>query len=343
MRTTRTAARAVALAVAVPFVVGLVDLASAGAAPSGRVELTFTDPAIVESSGLVARDGLVVTVNDSGDTGRVFAVDRRTGDTVGVTTWSDDPEDVEALAPAGAGHVWVADIGDNAEARDSVSVTRVPVGRGDHDVRGDVTTYELVYPGGARDAETLLVDPDGRLVVVTKGVFGAEVLRAPARLDPGRPNRMRAVGTARAIATDGAFWPDGRHLVVRGYSSASVYAWPSLGLVARFDLPDQPQGEGITVDEDGVVLISTEGVRTDVLRVRLPRRAAAAVAPVAPVAPPPSVTASPSTDSGVAARPVDGVDAPDVVGGRSGRSYVIGAGFALVMLVLLVRSLRPRG
>lgn len=329
---------AVAVAVAVPFVAGLAALAPTGAAPAGRVELTFSDPAIVESSGLVARDGLVVTVNDSGDTGRVFTVDRRTGDTVGVTTWSDDPEDVEALAPAGAGRVWVGDIGDNAEERASVSVTRVPVGRGDRDVRGEVPTYELVYPGGARDAETLLVDPDGRLVVVTKGIFGAEVLRAPARLDPDRPNRMRLVGNARAIATDGAFWPDGRHVVVRGYTSATVYTWPGLAVVDRFDLPDQPQGEGITVDEDGVVLVSSEGSRTDVLRVRLPRPVARAVAPLPPA------TESPSPDSGPAATPAPSEAVDEVgVGERAAWPYVVGGALGLAVLGLLVRSLRPRG
>ena len=71
----------------------------------------------------------MVTTNDSGDSGRVFAVDPATGDTVGTTSWSPAPEDVEALAPAGPGHVWVGDIGDNRRARDSVQVLRVPVGR----------------------------------------------------------------------------------------------------------------------------------------------------------------------------------------------------------------------
>ena len=52
-------------------------------APPAQVAFTFRDPAIVESSGLVVADGLVVTTNDSGDTGRVFAVDPATGETVG--------------------------------------------------------------------------------------------------------------------------------------------------------------------------------------------------------------------------------------------------------------------
>ena len=46
----------------------------------------FADPAIVESSGLTVADGLVSTVNDSGDSARVFTVDADSGRTVGVTT-----------------------------------------------------------------------------------------------------------------------------------------------------------------------------------------------------------------------------------------------------------------
>jgi hypothetical protein len=342
--------RAVVVALVLLFGVGL---ASAGAAPDARVELTFTDPAIVESSGLVARDGLVMTVNDSGDSGRVFAVDRSSGETVGVTTWSDDPIDVEAVAPAGdrfPDDVWVADIGDNAEARASVSVTRVPVGRGDRDVRGEVTSYELVYPDGAQDAETLMVEPaSGRLVIVTKGVFGGDVLLAPEPLDPDRPNRLRVVGAARAIATDGAFWPDGRHVVVRGYSTATVYTWPGLRTVDRFDLPEQQQGEGIAVAADGVVLISTEGVGSDVLRVRLPKRVVRAVAPVAVAVPVPvlepseSVSSSPTDSSTPTREPHVDLAPSDQTADGSLFPFVIGGLALLAMLWLLVRSLRPRG
>lgn len=258
--------------VGVPFAVGL---AAADAPPEPEVVCTFADPDIVESSGLVARNGLLTTVNDSGDTGRVFTVDPADGATVGVTTWSEDPTDVEALAPADEGEVWVGDIGDNPTERDSVEVARVPVGpvSGGGEREVDAPTYELVYPDGPRDAETLLAHPrSGRLVVVTKGVFGGEVLLAPADLDPDAPNRMRRVGTAVGVATGGAFLPDGRHLVVRTYSEATVYTWPDLRTVGSFDLPEQPQGEALAVAEDGTVYLTSEGVDSQVLRVELPRR-----------------------------------------------------------------------
>ena len=93
--------------------------------PGGDVAFSFADPAIIESSGLVAGDRFA-TVNDSGDVGRVFTVDPSDGTTVAVTTWDGEPADVEALAPLPDGDLLVGDIGDNLAERDSIAVVRVP-------------------------------------------------------------------------------------------------------------------------------------------------------------------------------------------------------------------------
>jgi hypothetical protein len=256
-----------AAALATPFLVGWSQ--ASGEPDTGRTVLRFADHRVVESSGLVQTDGWVVTVNDSGDRGRVFTVDPDTGETVGVTTWPEDPVDVEALAPAGAGHVWVGDIGDNTRARDSITVRRVPVGPGDR--TAEAAPVELTYPDGtARDAEALLAHPrTGRLYVVTKGVLAGEVHAAPARPGPG-PGTLRQVGRVGGIVTDGAFLPDGRHLVLRTYRRAVVHAFPSLEPVGAWDLPEQPQGEGLAVASDGSLLLSSEGQDAEVLRVDVP-------------------------------------------------------------------------
>ena len=253
--------------VLLPFLVA----ASAGPAQDdGGTVFRFQDPAIVEASGLVVADGLFVTTNDSGDTGRVFAVEPDTGSTSGVTTWSSDPEDVEALAPAGQGEVWVGDIGDNLEQRSTIRVTRIPVGTGDRSASG--TSYDLVLPGGAHDAETLLSHPEsGRLFVATKDIFGASLFVAPAHPSPDRPNRMKRLGPTLALATDGAFFPDGRHLVVRNYQQAVVYTFPGMERVGAVTLPSQQQGEAIAVAADNRVFVTSEGRRQAVLEVRLPK------------------------------------------------------------------------
>lgn len=329
--------RLLAGAVAVPFVLGT------AVAPSdrGQVELTFRDPEIIESSGLVVRDGLVLTVNDSGDTGRVFAVDPATGETVGVTHWSEEPFDVEALAPGPDDTgpdttVWVGDIGDNAVARDSISVTRVPVGRGERTV--DEESYDLVYPRGPANAETLLAHPGtGRLYVATKDVFGGELFEAPEQLTADEPNRLRPLGHVLSMATDGAFFPDGKHLILRDYSRAVVYTFPGLVEIASFKLPSQEQGEGIAVEADGTVHVSTEGQYTDLLRVRLPEDVRRAVAATSP-----SPSASPAPSPG-GTHSREGEELPEVLDTeRPAWPWVLTGLAGLAAVGVLIRSLRRR-
>jgi hypothetical protein len=323
----------------VPFVLGL---ASAPANP-GSEAFRFRDPEIVESSGIALVDGLVVTTNDSGDTGRVFMVDPASGETVGVTRWAEDPTDVEALAPAGDDAVWAADIGDNGEARDSVAVTRVPVGRGDRSV--DEETYDLVYPDGPADAESLLTDPAGRLYVVTKDVFGGALYAAPRTLAADGPNRLVELGPMLPIATDAAFFPDGAHLVVRDYARAAVYSFPDLAEVGSFPLPDQEQGEGVAVEDDGTLLVTSEGQYAPVLRVPLPDDVRRAMASPASSSSSPSSPSSPSStsseSSGAGSRAGERLPDEEQTE-RPLWPWLATAGIALGGLVVLVRSLRPR-
>ncbi len=306
---------------------------SLGAAEDATVELTFQDPEIIESSGLAVVGDWLVTVNDSGDSGRVFTVDA-SGRTVGVTAWSAEPRDVEAVAPAGDDSVWVGDIGDNSALRDSIRVAEVPVGTGDLEAR--VTTYELVYPDGARDAESLLADPTtGRLYVATKEIFGGTLFEVPADLDPDQPNRLTEVGPVLAIATDGAFFPDGRHLVVRDYESATIYGFPSLEPLTTLELPEQDQGEGIAVTAEGDLLLSTEGQRTDVLRVSLPDDVRAALE--SPAAEPSPPSDRPDTVSR------EGKELPESTEvARSPYPWFLTGLLGLGVIVVLMRSLRRR-
>jgi hypothetical protein len=289
----------------------------------------------VEASGLVVQDGMFLTTNDSGDTGRVFAVDR-SGHTVGVTHWSDDPTDTEALAPGGHGFVWVGDVGDNEARRSSIEMARVPTGRGDRTVHP--TTYRLAYPDGATDAETLLRDPtSGRLYVASKNVFGGVLYAVPERLDASGINRLTALGRVLPVATDGSFFPDGKHLIVRNYGSAVVYAWPSLQPIGSIALPKQRQGEGIAVADDGRVYVSSEGAHAPVLEVTLPPKILAAVRP--------QVSAGPvdpsSSDSGTpgSSRPTDPAAAEPV--SRDAGPWLVGGLLGVVALVVLLRALRP--
>lgn len=253
----------------------------------------FADRQIQESSGLVARDGLFVTVNDSGDSPRIFTIDPSTGATVGTTTWPGEVIDVEGLAPAPDGEVWVGDIGDNLTNRSTIQVRRVPSGRGDQTVTPP--TYDLDYPDGPHDAETLLAHPvTGRVYVISKDIVGGRVYQAPETLDAEGPNRMDGlVGDVLPIATDGAFFPDGKHLLVRTYAKAEIYTFPDLEEVAEVDLPFQQQGEGVAIDESGRIYLSSEGDRAEVLEVTLSKKLQKSVLGVTPEKSTPAPTPEP--------------------------------------------------
>ncbi len=330
--------RWVSLVVAAPFVLAL---ASGPATEKVDPLFRFQDRAISESSGLVVLpSGLVVTVNDSGDSARVFVVDPTTGRTVGVTSWDAEAVDDEALAPAGPDQVWVGDLGDNLASRDSIRVTRVPVGRGDR--TGYLASYSLTYPRHrSYDAETLLSDPSsGRLFVVTKSALGGRIFAAPAQLSADGPNPLRQVGVAPPLVTDGSFVPEGDRVVLRDYGRFVELSFPGWRTLTAGSLPAQRQGEGLAVTDDGHLLVSSEGSRQPVYAVP------------DPLAPPPSPTATataptPTPTPSATATPTPlsrtGQELPEETpADRDPRGFLIGAGVAVVALLVLWRALRPR-
>jgi hypothetical protein len=297
------------------------------------------DPRVVESSGIVDSGRYVESINDSGDGPYVYVLSESTGRTVGVTTYSSGSvHDVESLAPGRHGSVWVGDTGDNLTSRENIDIYHVP------DVRpGDRTLqaprFALAYPDGAHDAETLLVSPrDGRMFVVSKSAFGGTVYAAPRHLRTDRVNAMHTFAQVNGLVTDGTFFPDGRHVLLRTYGSASVYTVPGFGLVGTVHLPRQRQGEGISVGPQGRILVSSEGENTPVLQVFLPAALAAVVAGRQQRGPLP---ASVSTTTPRARRDPSSFTPQTDLAGRIGVVLVVGAVAALGYLT--VRGARLRG
>jgi hypothetical protein len=260
--------------------------AAEGPVPSTRL-FSFQGDDVFESSGLVDRGDVVYTNNDSGDDAVVYGVDARTGRVVSRTTYADSATDVEAVAPGSHGTVWAGDTGDNRANRDDVQVYRLVPRDGDH----PGTRYDLAYPDGSHDAETLLVQPrTQRVFVVTKSAFGGTVYAAPRDLSTTATNRLRPFARVGGLVTDGTFFPDGKHVLLRTYGTATVYTFPGFEPTGTVTLPPQPQGEGISVSASGRVLVGSEGVGADVLQVRLPARLTAPDAPVSTTGPVPATT-----------------------------------------------------
>jgi len=99
---------------------------------SGRSSVAvgvFDNPQIAESSALVRSrqyDGVFWTLNDSGDRARIFAIDNRARslgeyEVIGATN-----VDWESIAVDADGHLYLADLGNNLNARRDLVVYRVP-------------------------------------------------------------------------------------------------------------------------------------------------------------------------------------------------------------------------
>lgn len=243
-------------------------LAPQVARAADTVAFTIKDPRISQSSGLTRDTTLQAywTVNDSGAEGRVFAVDG-TGKTLGTANFRADVVDVEALAMAGR-RLYVADIGDNGATRSSVSVysfDNLTPGNGTATYRA----LDFAYPDGAHDAEALLVNPAGRLYLVTKDATGG-IYAAPSNPSRERMNTLVKVGDAPAYVTDGVFLPDGR-IALRTYVSVEILDPTSYEVVARSPAPVQPQGESMAVDLAGTgLLLGSEGRSSTVYAVPVP-------------------------------------------------------------------------
>jgi hypothetical protein len=138
------------------------------------------DPAIREISGIVAsraQPGVYWVHPDSGNAAEFFAIDAQ-GETlnryrlrgVSHTDWEDI---ALAVDEGGVSRLFIGDIGDNAKAREHVTVYQLqePTVTGDGSTVeiSDVTAHRYIYPDAAHNAESLFVDErDSRLYVVTK-------------------------------------------------------------------------------------------------------------------------------------------------------------------------------
>lgn len=240
-------------------------------AQAGVVRSTIVE----EASGLVASrtyPGTFWTHNDSGGKPTLYRLSAEAQiidslalavqDVDGGVTNRDWEDLAYATHPEGWGAILIAEIGDNRAQWPSVGVYVVPeVAERPRSgsAHPPVTFVELIYEDGARDAETLLVDPmTGAWLVITKREdrnriyvadnpwAGRDTLRFVAELDI-------------SWSTAGDVSPDGRAVVIKNYFRA--FYWDldeNTPLTETLQSPPrriryrrEPQGEAIAFALDG--------------------------------------------------------------------------------------------
>jgi len=228
-------------------------------------------PAATELSGLVlARSGVLWTLNDSGDSARVFGLDRRGRLLREVAVTGAEAVDWEDIAARGS-TLYAGDIGDNQSQRADVAVYKfAEPGPGVTSVAAE--RIALRYPDGAHDAETLLVDPrDGTIAIVTKDLSGSSGVYTATRDGELKKRLTLRLGLGQLL-TAGDVSADGRTIVLRSYDRAFVWTRKRGETLARAlrrspctadaNLLDEGQGEALALTRDGRAFYTVpEGAR----------------------------------------------------------------------------------
>jgi hypothetical protein len=239
--------------------------------------------------------------NDSGDTSRFFAI-KPQGNIVSVIYFKGDPkeslgvadcEDI-AVGPGpskGKSYVYMGDIGDNRAVRPYVTVYRMEeqmswIGK-DSIVQASAEAVHFKYPGGPRDAETLMIDPIEKLIyIVSKRADSVTVYTSPLKFKPNDTLML----TERCKLFFNGFKPfkwitagdiskDGSQVLLKDYMR--VYYWrrqqnePIWKTMQRkpVELPYQQekQGEAIGFTPDGKGYYTTsEGVFSPIYYYKIP-------------------------------------------------------------------------
>jgi hypothetical protein len=275
--------------------------ASAKQTPQWKQQFVVQDTRLNELSGLsesIRYPGYFWANNDSGDSLRCFLISPK-GETVAVVNLKDfENVDTESLRVAGTpGHsfVYISDTGDNRARRKQVEVYRFPepeidVKKLNQDLALPCEQMVLKYGDEiSTDAETLLIDKNQRIGIVTKSLLGSKLWITPkpfsaesqilqlAGIVPVKKWRWDAQKYS-LLFTDGAISNDGTRLALMTYTS--VFVWPVPGgvdlrslakvlsspPVVSIDLPKLKQPESLSfVDGNSQIAVSSEGLNPPVM------------------------------------------------------------------------------
>jgi hypothetical protein len=272
-----------ALLLALLLVAAVASGRGQGGAPLARRSGTFQDPRLKESSGVIASHrlpGLLWTFNDSGNDPLLFFTDT-TGAALGTIAIAGAFNvDWEALGRGKCGDsvcLVIGDTGDNSERRPEVRLYRVvePDTSAGRRVGLRVEALTVRYADRPHDVEALYVEPDGAVVLVTKGRRGGVLtFRVPASAWTAgrvataiRIDSLPIVPSMRSgrVVTDAAISGDGTRVAIRTYREVWFFRRDAAGtLVPDPGIPPcdvaglEPQGEGIDWWDRRTLVLTSE-------------------------------------------------------------------------------------
>lgn len=243
---------------------------ASGCEQVGRAEFLTSVP---EASGIAYAGGVLWTHNDS-DAPVLYRIDR-SGRAAPVTVAGADVRDWEDLATgpcpafakatAGEGCLYIADIGDNQEARERITLYQVPVAAPGSASTKVASAIHIRYPDRPHDAEALLITTSGTFII-TKELPARVYLFVAAEAAAGQMATLALFRTLneKGRITGAAASPDGRWVALRSNRTLFVYAIDTFlkgGDPVRVDLTSfkEPQGEGVAFGSGGELYLVSEG------------------------------------------------------------------------------------
>jgi hypothetical protein len=236
---------------------------------AGIPQSVIKNPVLEEISGLAfsrKHPNLIYVHTDSGGEAAVYLLDSL-GNELGKIELEGaknrDWEDI-AVGPGSDGKpcVFVAEIGDNAAIHGEICIFRFPEPASivsESSVKPEV--LRLTYPGGARDAETLMVDPiSGDMFIVSKRDEKNTLYRVPqSAFSKGKVELEKLHSFEFTSAVAGDISRDGSKVLIKNYFA--IYFWERqrgesiaealLRAPKRLPYVPEPQGEAIGFNSNG--------------------------------------------------------------------------------------------
>lgn len=254
-----------------------------------------------EISGLfISSSNLFFVHNDSGDTSRFFAIDAK-GKLLSTLYFKGEPAknsfgvtDCEDMA-GGPGpvkdksYIYLGDIGDNANNRPYVTVYRFQQpNKFSSKMQIEREVVYLKYPNGPQDAETLMVDPISKeLIIISKRQDTVGIYSASLNFKNKDTITLKKLGSlflpGRGLfkyIVSGDISRDGRQIILKTYTN--VYYWLRNGkesisqtlkrMPIKLTYKPEPQGEAVGFTPDGKAYYSiSEGKNAVIYRYDVPK------------------------------------------------------------------------